>query len=180
MGRDKALLRAGDETFLERIIGRVAPSVDEVILAGGEAPHPGLAVRQVPDIFPGAGPLAGIHAGLAAARFETAWVVACDYPDVDPAIGVRLRQSLAGFDAAVPRVFGRAQGLCAVYSVRLVPSLERLITAGHRRVGSLLESIDVHYLDENDLYPIDADLGSFRNVNTPADYEEWVKTQPRP
>jgi molybdopterin-guanine dinucleotide biosynthesis protein A len=176
MGADKATLAAGRQTLTERIIERLGAVVDEVIVAAGDNhidPVPG---RIVQDHFPGAGPLAGIHAGLRAAAFENAWVVACDYPDVDPGIGLLLVRAVSGFDAAVPLVAGRPQGVCAIYSVPLASRIERLIASGERRLGALLESSLVRYLDERELREVDPELASFRNLNTPADYQEWIRS----
>lgn len=178
MGRDKATLPVAGQTLTERIIERLRPVVDEVIVAAGAANLELGGARTVRDQFGGAGPLSGIHAGLRAAMFEYVWVVACDYPDVDPAIGRCLARAVNGFDAAVPLIAGHAQGLCAVYSVRLTPLIEQLIESDRRSVGALLESCRVGYLDEGLLRQVDQELRSFRNLNTPADYEEWVRSTP--
>ncbi len=66
-GGDKALLRIGDETILERVLGRFSPQCEQVILnANGDpsrfAPfHLPVIADDIPDF---AGPLAGILAGL--------------------------------------------------------------------------------------------------------------------
>src|SRR6266851_2108066 len=72
MGRDKAALPAGDGTLIEHLARRLAPVVDETIVAGGSnrATLPG--VRMVEDRYPGLGPLAGMHAGLLAPRQHAA------------------------------------------------------------------------------------------------------------
>ncbi|MEO6797925.1 MAG: molybdenum cofactor guanylyltransferase [Candidatus Dormibacter sp.] len=180
MGRDKAGLPAGDETLLERIITRLTPVVDEVILAGGAPLSLPNGVRSVADRYPDTGPLAGIHAGLLAAMGDRALVVACDYPDIDPEIVRFLQARVAGVEAVVPRIAGQAQGLCALYRVGVASHAERLIAAGERRVNALLEACAVRYLDEMELRGVDPGLRSFRNLNTPADYEEWVRSQPAP
>ena len=180
MGRDKATLSAAGQSLTDRIIERLRPVVDEVIVAAGTRDLELAVGRSVHDHFPGAGPMAGIHAGLRAAAFDHAWVVACDYPDVDPGIGRQLIRVVTGFDAAVPLVEGRAQGVCAVYSVGVVSLVERLIVSGQRSVTALLESCRVRYLDEAELRPVDPELASFRNLNTPADYEDWVRSRRAP
>lgn len=178
MGRDKATLSAGGPTLTEYVIERLRPVVDEVIVATGSRNLELDGVRTVHDHFSGAGPLAGIHAGLRAAAFDHAWVVACDYPDVDPAIGRCLARAVTGFDVAVPLIAGQAQGVCAVYSVRLTALIEQLIGSGRRRVGALLESCSVRYLDEGELRQVEPELRSFRNLNTPADYDDWLSSTP--
>jgi molybdopterin-guanine dinucleotide biosynthesis protein A len=44
----------------------------------------------------------------------------------------------------------------------------------------LLEACAVRYIDEAELGGVDPGLRSFRNLNTPADYAEWVRSQPSP
>src|ERR1700716_3400762 len=86
MGRDKASLPAGDGTLIEHLARRLAPVVDETIGAGGSGRSSLPGVIMVDDRYPGLGPLAGIHAGLRAARYRHVWVVGCDLPDADPAL----------------------------------------------------------------------------------------------
>src|SRR6266550_831167 len=83
MGRDKAALPAGDGTLIEHLARRLAPVVDEIIIAGGSAEPRLDGVRLAADRDAGLGPLAGMHAGLMAARHPYAFVVGCDLPDVD-------------------------------------------------------------------------------------------------
>ena len=178
MGRDKAALPAGDGTLIEHLARRLAPVVDETIVAGGSnrATLPG--VRMVEDRYPGLGPLAGMHAGLLAARYSHVWVVGCDLPDADPGLA-SLLQGLAGhYDAVVPRLDGEPQGVCALYDRALASRIEDLLTAGERRVNMLLAASNVRYVTPEELRVVDPGLRSFRNINTLADYEAWLKTQP--
>ena len=177
MGRDKAGLPAGDGTLLQHLAHRLGPVVDETIVAGGSATLELAGVRQIDDHHPGLGPLAGMHAGFLAARHTLVWVVACDLPDVEPALGT-LMQSLAhDYEAVVPVVDGESEGVCAVYRRALAPSIEALLIAGERSVRSLLARCAVRYLTAQELRTVDPGLRSFRNVNTPADYAAWLKTR---
>src|SRR5207248_10702686 len=84
MGRDKAGLPAGDGTLIQHLARRLAPVVDETIVAGGSGRHNLPGVTTVDDRYPGLEPLAGIHAGLLRARCPRVWVVGCDLLDEDP------------------------------------------------------------------------------------------------
>src|SRR2546430_11120770 len=86
MGRDKAALPAGEGTLIEHLARRLAPVVDETIIAGGSAGQTLPGVTAVDDRFPGLGPLAGIHAGLLPPRFPLVWVVGGALPDADPGL----------------------------------------------------------------------------------------------
>src|SRR2546423_14581148 len=110
MGRDKAALPAGEGTLTEHRARRVAPVVDQTIIAGGSAGQNLPGVTTVDDRYPGLGPLAGIHAGLLVAQFPLVWVVGCDLPDVDPGLAALLCGLAGGVDAVVPRIASEPQG----------------------------------------------------------------------
>jgi molybdenum cofactor guanylyltransferase len=66
-GGDKARIRIGGKTILERVLARLAPQCDAIILNanGDPARFADTGLPVVPDTVPGfAGPLAGILAGL--------------------------------------------------------------------------------------------------------------------
>ena len=178
MGRDKAALPAGDGTLIEHLARRLAPVVEETIVAGGSVTPNLPDVRLVADRADGLGPLGGMHAGLTAARYPHVWVVACDLPDVQPAVVTRLGEMSAGYDAVVPRIGGEPQGVCALYQRSLASRIDGLLNAGERSIRSLLAASRVRYVTEEELRVIDPELRSFRNINTPADYEAWLTTQP--
>jgi molybdenum cofactor guanylyltransferase len=161
--------------MLAYLAGRLGPAVDEVIVAG----HPMTAmagVRLIEDRYPGQGPLAGIHAGLLAASQPWAWVVGCDLPDIEPALGRFLMGLAADYDAVVPRVDGEPQAVCAIYDCSLATRIDTALQAGKRSVRRLLSECRVRYVSDDDLRTVDPDLRSFRNLNTPADYQAWLGT----
>ena len=177
MGRDKAGLPAGDGTLIQHLARRLAPVVDETIVAGGSGRYDLPGVTTVDDRYPGLGPLAGIHAGLLVAQFPLVWVVGCDLPDVDPGLAALLCGLAGDVDAVVPRIDSEPQGVCAVYDRALAPRIDGLLAAGERRVKMLLGASNVRYVTPGELRAVDPELRSFRNINTPAEYRAWLTTQ---
>src|SRR5579864_242292 len=175
MGRDKATLPVGEATLVEHIARKLAAVAEETLIAGGLEGNRWRGLHEVADRFPGLGPLAGMHAGLVEANYPLVWVVACDLPDVVPALGPYLAAAAQDVDAVVPRVAGRPQPLCAVYRTSVAPVIERLLEEQRLRVSGLLEAIDVRFAAEASLRQVDERLESFRNLNTPADYEAWLR-----
>src|SRR2546421_6001463 len=90
MGRDKAALPAGEGTLIEHLARRLAPVVDETIIAGGSAGQNLPGVTGVDDRYSRFGPLAGVHAGFLAARCPPLSGVGCDLTDVDTALAALL------------------------------------------------------------------------------------------
>jgi molybdenum cofactor guanylyltransferase len=100
-GGDKALIRIGRETILQRTLARLSPQVDGVVLNanGDPARFAAFGLPVVADSVPDfAGPLAGILAGLdwvAANRSDTEWVVSVpgDCPFLPHDLVVRLHEA---------------------------------------------------------------------------------------
>ena len=171
MGRDKLLLEVGGATLVERVAGALSPRCEELILAGGGTAPPG--VRAVADDRPGEGPLAGMEAGLAAARHPLVFVAAGDMPFLRPELVdhllevVRVRESLA----AVPDDGRGSHPLCAAYSRDgILPPLRSALDAGVRAARGFLRALDgVVYVPAAELRSFgDPDL-LLMNVNSPAD-----------
>ena len=166
-GVDKTRLEFEGRPLLHRVIDTISPLFDEIVIASGTAgrfddfPH----LTQVADDVDGIGPLAGIRAGLAAARSEWAFVVAADMPCVDKNL---IKLVLAGcggdYRAVVPRIGDKLEPLHAAYRTDIVPFIDETIARGDRKVMTALEGLPIKwiYLDEKD-------SASFFNINYPAD-----------
>ncbi len=82
MGQNKALLPVGGIPVIERLIRELEGVAAEILIAGGSQPeaYRHLGKDVISDVFPGLGPLAGLHAGLQAASTSWSLAVACDMP----------------------------------------------------------------------------------------------------
>ena len=68
MGRDKARLRLGAETFVARIARALAAIASEVSVVSARADAAEFGLPVVADIYSGRGALGGLHAALVACR----------------------------------------------------------------------------------------------------------------
>ena len=126
-------------------------------------------VLVVPDRFPGCGPLAGIHAGLAAASCDYSFVAACDMPYVNSAAAAWMADAAAGYDAAVPYIDGYFHPLHAIYSRRCLPAIEKMLTGGQCKVLDFYPDIRLRKVDATELAVFDPELAMLKNLNSPAD-----------
>ncbi len=183
MGRDKAWLEIDGMPLVERVARRLLPLAGEIVFSANDPAPFGELVARLPipaqvvgDIFPDAGPLAGLHAGLSAARYDAALAVATDMPFVNHVVVREMMGLCEEADAVVPRLAAdgfdepQPEPLHAVYRKRCLPAIEAALRANRRRVVSFLASVNVCYVDEPFLRALDPELKSFRNVNTP---DEW-------
>ena len=81
MGRDKALLPFKGRTLVECVAAEVHAVTHAVTVVGNISRHSYLSYPVIEDVFPGRGPLSGIHAALTASRAEWNLIVACDITD---------------------------------------------------------------------------------------------------
>lgn len=170
MGRDKAWLPFGDETLLERVVRRVAPVVDDVVVAARVDQRVPGAFSVVRDPPGAAGPLAGIVAGLRALEADHVFVTACDAPLTSPALVARLFELCEGFEIAVPRVGEHHMVLTAVYARAVLPRAEALLEASRLRPFHLLEASAVRIVEPDELRDVDPDLDGLRDCDTPQAY----------
>lgn len=181
MGRDKTLMPVEAETMIERTVRELRQVTGEIIIASNQAEKYNLPdTLEVPDIFPGQGPLGGIHAGLKAARYPYAFVVAGDMPLFTADLAAHfLTRAQAGFDVVASQINGSWEPLCAVYARSCLPAIERHLAAGIRQVFQFYKEVRVLKIDEQELAAIGKTGESFYNLNTPEDYQALLARQQR-
>jgi molybdopterin-guanine dinucleotide biosynthesis protein A len=164
---DKALLPFRDRPMIAAVIDRFAPQVGETLINANRrhAEYARFGLRVVGDEFAGfAGPLAGAHAGLAAARHPWVLTVPCDSPFLPHDLAARMAVAVAAarVPLGVARAGGRDQPVFLLAHVGLRDGLGRFLASGEARVGRWYASLP-HVVIAFD------DAAAFCNINTPAD-----------
>jgi len=155
-----------------RAVRLLAGIFEEVVLVTNSAEgYPGLpaGVLLTGDLFPGRGPLAGIHAGLARSSRQAAFCAACDMPFLSAGLIRRLARRFRelGCDVLLPRVGGEIEPLHALYHRRLLAQMERLLADGQgNSIRRLFPVVRTEYLELADSARI---RRIFTNLNTPED-----------
>ena len=167
-GRDKAFAAVGGQPIAVRTVRLFRELFSQVIVATNRPDRfHGLDVETVSDVYPGCGPLAGIHAAMLASRHPHVFVAACDMPGLD-ADAIRLLVGrIADTDAIVPRWDGDVEPLHAVYAVACAPALEASLRAGRYALRDVLALLRVDYVAEAELRAVRGAAASLINVNTP-------------
>ncbi len=165
MGRPKPWLEVGHTILLRWVADRLAPAFEEVIVAFAEPEQleQPIPYRVVFDRKLSAGPMAGIEAGLAAARLDPVFAIACDMPFVTREVAAMAVAAARMCDAAVPRIDGRPEPVCAAYRRSALPVITASLDAGNRRAADVLAGLEVTWLE-------DVSSEVVRSLNTPDDY----------
>ncbi|WP_338741214.1 molybdenum cofactor guanylyltransferase [Haloplanus salilacus] len=178
---DKAVADLAGTPMIRRVVDRVAPAVDAVVVNCREkqvgairATLEGvdLPVSFAEDEYPDEGPMAGMATGLRAVETEYAFVVACDMPFVEADFVDYLFERAAGHDAAVPRPEQWFETTHAVYrAAAMADACETALEAGEERIVAPLFDLDFVVVDAEAV----RDHGhprTFENCNTKTDFED--------
>jgi molybdopterin-guanine dinucleotide biosynthesis protein A len=162
-GVDKGLQPFRGRPMVAWAIERLAPQVDELIVNANRNPerYAALGHRVVADELGGfAGPLAGLHAGMKAARHELIVTVPCDSPFLPLDLVSRLKRSLNDHDLAVVKTGAQPHPVFCLVRKRVLANLEAFLASGGRKIDlwyAALSVVEVAFDDEAE---------AFRNINT--------------
>jgi molybdopterin-guanine dinucleotide biosynthesis protein A len=183
MGEDKALKPFLGRPLIERVIGRLAPIADEMIVTTNRAAEYGFLnrslgpaqIRLIADLKPGRGALGGLYTAVASAAHPFVAVVACDMPFAsadffESACRLMVQQDA---DVIIVRTEQGYEPLHALYRRETcLPAIEAALEADLWKVTSWFSQVKVHQVQVHQVK--DFDPLCFWNLNTP---EEFAKAE---
>lgn len=174
MGQDKALMPFLGRPLIERIITRVAPIADEIIIITNDPQaYRFLGLPLFTDIYPQRGALGGLHAALACASHPLVAVLACDMPFASPELIDFQKRTLLdeNVDVVIP---GGPEGLEPLHSLyrreTCLPACESAILADKWKLISWFPQVKVRTLQPDEIRLYDQAGLVFWNLNTPEEF----------
>jgi len=170
MGENKAFLNFHGQTLLDRARTELTTACGSVTIVGDPATFAGYH-PVISDIFPGCGPLAGIHAALTHSSAELNVMLAVDMPFVSAdLLGFLLHAAeQAPAAATVPQIALGLQPLCAVYRRTFTPIAERALKLKQYKIDAAFANLPIHVIGEQELAVAGFSEKNFLNLNTPDD-----------
>lgn len=184
MGVNKALLKFGDKTIIEKILKELSFLFAKIILiTNSEKEYNFLNLETFKDIYPGMGPLSGIHSGLVNSNTEKNFIISCDIPMIEK----EMIEYMINYKTLKPITVifadGFIQQLCGMYKKSLSKEAEILLKQNSLnqeskektkcKVLSLIDRVGAEIL-ESPLIPYYKD-DMFLNVNKADDYLRLLK-----
>jgi molybdenum cofactor guanylyltransferase len=165
---DKGFVELAGRPLVAHVIDRLAPQVATLVINANRSAerYAAFGYPVVADAIGGfAGPLAGLHAGLATAATPFVATSPCDSPFLPADLVVRLS---AAFDArpidiAVARTFDQPHPVFALVRRSVLPHLAQFLDGGGRKIDAWYASLAVAEVSFDD------EADAFRNINTPAE-----------
>ncbi|HZN44013.1 MAG TPA: molybdenum cofactor guanylyltransferase [Nitrospiraceae bacterium] len=175
MGQDKRFLKVDGRSLIDRTVDVLEKVFTSIVIAFAEPLEHWNARghRVVFDALPDCGSLGGLYTGLVASPRPWIFAVACDMPFLNPAV-VRYMAGLDdGSDIVAAKLVSGHQPMHAFYSRRCVPIFERMAKQRRLKIQDVFSHPDlrVKIVPESELTALDPKLLSFRNINTPEDFD---------
>ncbi len=178
MGRSKATVPFAGRPLICRLVERLAPAADKMLITTNEAEnlafldeqYPELGIRLIPDICDHRGALPGIYSALRAAESEYVAIVACDMVCASSALVVREAALMAATmaDVVVPVNKHGFEPFHALYRrSTCLPVVEEAVAAGEQRAQAIFDLVKVQPLPQSEVLKVEPMGGCFINVNTP-------------
>jgi molybdopterin-guanine dinucleotide biosynthesis protein A len=179
MGEDKALKTFLGRPLIRRVVERLAPIADELIVTTNRPEE--YAFLNVPlfaDLKPDRGALGGLYTAIASAQHPIVAVVACDMPFASTALLYAAGKLLLDeqVDVVIPKSDEGYEPLHAVYRRETcLPAIESAIDADQWKVIAWFPQVKVRVLTPDEIQKHDPSGLAFWNVNTPEEFAEAEK-----
>ncbi len=176
MGQDKALLPFLGQPLIARIVARLSPVADELLICANRPEgYAFLGLPLVADKIPGRGALGGLYTALETATQPQVAVVACDMPFVSAGLIAAQAAILRSesVDVVIPQTEKGYEPLHAVYRREVcLPMVAESLAAGQWKVISWFSRARVRPVWGDELAQYDPRGLTFLNVNTPEEFAE--------
>lgn len=167
MGTDKGLMQYNGRPMVEYSIELLQPFCADILLVTANPAYEVYGLKTVTDIFPGAGPLGGLHAGLTASSTEINFCLSCDMPHMQRAFIQRLITLALPGTCIVP-VTHQPQPLAAIYPRSAMSIAESNLRSGNYRMTDFLSQCNTRYIAADQTASW-YNENTFRNINSPDD-----------
>lgn len=176
MGQNKALLKLGTDTMIERVVKSLQPLFSEIIVVTNNEDQYSMLnnVRFVRDFkkLEVKSSLVGLYSGLFFANSNYIFVVACDMPLLCIPLIEFMKDKIKNQDILIPNINSYYEPLHAFYSKTCLASMKNQLDKKDYKILNFFSKVNVEIIDEAAIKQFDPHLNSFLNINN---YEEYKK-----
>ena len=166
---NKALLLYKEKTFIENIINAGNSFSEKIIIANNIDEYNKFNFKIYKDIYLDKGPLGGIHSAHKNAISDKVLCIACDMPLISSETLNVIGSIKDDYEVLIPRINGRLQPMCAIYSKSLIPKIEKALINGEYKLQKFILNTNYKIIDNNYYSNLKEDY--FSNINTRKEYE---------
>lgn len=178
MGRSKATVPFAGRPLISRLVERLAPVSDDLVITTNEPDNlaflhgefPQYRIQLVCDAFDYRGALPGLYTAMQAARNPYVAVVACDmvFASGSLVVAEALAMNESGADVVVPVNKHGFEPFHAMYRrMACLPAVRRALDRGEKRAQAFFDDVKVLEFPQSKVLEAEPMGGCFINANTP-------------
>ncbi len=171
MGKNKALLKLGNQTIIEHIVESLQAICSEILLSTNTNELDFLPYQKVADKTNNLGPIAGFESTLTKSETAHNLIVSCDTPFVSAELLSYLLQLSQNYDVVLPSFNNHLQPMIGYFNKNVLKIIEQQVNKGNRKPINIFENanmLEVEITEELNFY----NKHLFFNINTKEEYEE--------
>ncbi len=174
MGRNKALLKLGNKTMIERVVEPLQTIFENIIVVTNIPKEYSMLkkVKFVSDCvdMEEKNSLVGLYSGLIESKTDHIFVIACDMPFINTKLSEYMVDLLQDEDVIIPFVDGHYQPLYAIYGKRCIPEFEKLFQRRWYKIIDAFQDLKIRKITREEVLELDSSMLCFENINT---YEQY-------
>ena len=176
MGRNKALLKLGNKTMIERVVEPLQTIFENIIIVTNmPKEYPMLKkVKFISDCvdMEEKNSLVGLYSGLIESKTDHIFVIACDMPFINTKLSEYMVDLLQDEDVIIPFVDGYYQPLYAIYGKRCIPEFEKLFQRRWYKIIDAFQDLKIRKITREEILELDSSMLCFENINT---YDQYLQ-----
>jgi len=179
IGTNKALLLFNGQILIRRIIQRLLPIADEILISSNQPEDlTFLGYPIFPDLLPGQGSLGGLYTALFYAQSPAVAIIATDMPF--PSLVLLQKQrallDIENNDVVIPSSPDGYEPFHALYRRDVcLEAVKRALDTGQKRMISWFPKVKVRVLSVDEVRLLDPSGRTFININTLEDLVQAEK-----
>jgi molybdopterin-guanine dinucleotide biosynthesis protein A len=182
MGEDKALKDFAGKPLIQRVMERLAPLANEIIVTTNrhddyeflkDVKSGDFTVRLVSDLIPNRGALGGLYTAIASATHPYVGIVACDMPFASGKLFARSIQIMEeeGADVVIAKTDEGYEPFHALYRRETcLPAIQSAMASNQWKVITWFPQVKVRILSADEIESRNSSGVCFRNLNTPEEF----------
>lgn len=170
---EKSLLKINQKRLIERVFDIIDPIFNDIAIISSkdELKSEFPTYNFYPDLFPGSGPLSGIHSALKHSNSDGVFVFACDMPNLNSDL---IKRQIDFFDKhsdiVIPAHNIGIEPLHAIYSQNCLPFIEKQLNENRCSVRGFFHMVNIKFFPTKP-----SEVKHFCNINTHHDLKEYMK-----
>ena len=181
IGEDKAMLTLNGITIIERTFNLLQNIFSKTIIISNNTHNYKFLTKKIyKDIFPGLGPLSGIHSGLKHSQTNINFIISCDLPLINSQTINFIISKNSASDIILPKTESIIHSLCGIYKKSCLETAEKLLQNANTKINErnsktkvklfdLINSVRTDYIELSREKFYEEDV--MFNMNTLNDYE---------